>query len=241
MAQTCHDNGPPWVLGLNGLLSSFVHNYAHLASPLTDLLQKSKFEWNQEAQTAFETLKKAMSTLPVLALPNFSLVFDVTTDASGTGIGAVLSQNDKPIAFFSKKLSPRMRTSSTYIRELFAIIEAVKKWRQYLLGRKFQIFTDQRSLKHLLTQVIQSPDQHKWASKLLGYDFEVHYKPGKENRVADALSRIDDSQLLSISVPTFPWLHELRAFYTSTPEGQQLLENVSKKVESFTDYHIHDG
>ncbi|GKB30446.1 ty3-gypsy retrotransposon protein [Tanacetum coccineum] len=228
-------------LGLTGYYRRFVNNYAHIASPLTDLLQKPKFQWNEEAQEAFDTLKTTMSTLHVLALPNFSLVFDVTTDASGSGIGAVLSQEEKLIAFFSKKLSPRMRASSTYIRELYAITEAVKKWRQYLLGRKFRVFTDQRSLKHLLTQVIQSPDQHKWASKLLGYDFEVHYKPGKENRVADALSRVEETQFLSLSVPTFPWLNELRGYYTSTPEGQLLLENVTNKIDSVTDYHIHDG
>nr|GEX51401.1 Ty3/gypsy retrotransposon protein [Tanacetum cinerariifolium] len=118
-------------LGLTGYYRRFVNNYAHIASPLTDFFQKPKFQWNEEALEAFDTLKTTMSTLPVLALPNFSLVFDVTTDASGTGIGAVLSQEEKPIAFFSKKLSSRMRASSTYIRELYAITEAVKKWRQF--------------------------------------------------------------------------------------------------------------
>ncbi|GJS54525.1 ty3-gypsy retrotransposon protein [Tanacetum coccineum] len=228
-------------LGLTGYYRRFVRNYARIASPLTDLLQKFKFEWNDEAQEAFDILKKAMSTLPVLALPDFSLIFDVTTDASGTGIGAVLSQKDKPIAFFSKKLSPRMRSSSTYIRELYAITEAVKKWRHYLLGRKFRVFTDQRSLKHLLTQVVQSPEQYKWASKLLGYDFEVHYKPGKENRVADALSRIEESQLLSLSTPIFPWLQELREYYTNNQEGRDFVSRVAQQVDALPGHHIHDG
>nr|GEV97815.1 Ty3/gypsy retrotransposon protein [Tanacetum cinerariifolium] len=83
-----------------------------------------KLEWNDQANEAFINIKAAMTTLPVLALSNFSVVFDVITDASGTGIGAVLSQHDKPIAFFSKKLCPRMRAASTYIRDLYAITEA---------------------------------------------------------------------------------------------------------------------
>nr|GFA13793.1 Ty3/gypsy retrotransposon protein [Tanacetum cinerariifolium] len=182
-----------------------------------------------------------MSILPVLALLDFSLIFDVTTDALGSSIGAVLSQQDKPIAFFSKKLSPRMRSSSTYIRELFAITEAVKRWHHYLLGRKFCIFTDQRSLKHLLTQVVQSPEQYKWASKLLGHDFEVHYKPEKENRVADALSRIEESQLMSLSTPIFPWLQELCEYYTNTQEGREFLSRVVQQVDALPGHHIHDG
>nr|GEW13498.1 Ty3/gypsy retrotransposon protein [Tanacetum cinerariifolium] len=163
------------------------------------------------------------------------------TGLRGTGIGAVLSQQDKPIAFFSKKLSPRMRSASTYIRELYAITEAVKKWRHYLLGRTFRVFTDQRSLKHLLTQLVQSPDQYKWASKLLGYDFEVHYKPEKENHVADALSRIEESQLLSLSTPIFPWLQELRDCYSTTSEGREFVTRVAQRVDALPDHHIHDG
>ncbi|GKC91091.1 ty3-gypsy retrotransposon protein [Tanacetum coccineum] len=141
----------------------------------------------------------------------------------------------------SKKLSPRMRSSSTYIRELYANTEAVKKWRHYLLGRTFRVFTDQRSLKHLLTRVVQSPEQYKWASKLLGYDFEIHYKPGKENRVADALSRIEESQLLSLSTPIFPWLQELRDYYSTTPEGREFVTRVAQHVDALPDHHIHDG
>ncbi|KAL4580133.1 hypothetical protein LXL04_016314 [Taraxacum kok-saghyz] len=155
-------------LGLTGYYRRFVQHYATIAAPLTDLLKYKACLSTPQANTEFLSLKSAMSSLIQLALPDFSTTFDVTTDASRTTIGAVLSQHDKPIVFFSKKLNNRMQNASTYVRELYAITEAVKKWRQYLLGCQFRIFTDQRSLKHLLTQVVQTPEQQKWATKLLG-------------------------------------------------------------------------
>ncbi|XP_061338025.1 uncharacterized protein LOC133284906 [Gastrolobium bilobum] len=114
-------------IGLTGYYRRFIRNYAALASPLTDLMKKDAFIWNDEAATAFAALKEVMSTTPVLALPDFSLPFIVETDASAVGVGAVLHQLDHPIAFFSKKLGPRMRVASTYVRELYALTEAVKK------------------------------------------------------------------------------------------------------------------
>lgn len=102
----------------------------------------------------FLQLKEALSNVPVLCLPDFQKIFTVETDALGDGNGAVLSQDGHPIVFFSLKLSSRMRVFSTYHREMFAITTAVQKWHQYLLGRKFLIFTDQQPLKSLTTQVI---------------------------------------------------------------------------------------
>ena len=190
-------------LGLTGFYRRFVKNYAAIASPLTDILKLPIFSSNSLAATTFDNLKKAMMKLPLLNLPDFSLPFEVTTDASGTAIGAVFSQQHQPIAFFSKKLNPRMAASSTYVRELYALIEAVKKWRQYLLGHTFKIFTDHKSLKSLMTQTIQTPEQQKWLTKLMDYNYEIHYTLRKDNIVADALSRSSDtpepSQFMVIS------------------------------------------
>ncbi|KAL1555793.1 hypothetical protein AAHA92_11493 [Salvia divinorum] len=114
-------------LGLTGYYRRFVEHYAMVAAPLTDLLKKEAFVWSDGAEAAFATLKRAMTSAPVLRLPDFDLQFCVETDASDVGIGAVLMQNSHPIAFFSKKLGPRRRVASTYHKELYAIVEAVQK------------------------------------------------------------------------------------------------------------------
>ncbi|XP_058726191.1 uncharacterized protein LOC131597514 [Vicia villosa] len=137
-------------LGLTEFYRRFVRHYASLAAPLTDLLSSTKLHWSTEAESAFTTLKQKMTETPVLCLPDFSKLFVLETDASGVAIGAVLSQSGHPLAFFSKKMCPRLQNSSVYVREMYAITESVKKWRQYLIGRHFHIYTDQRSLKNLL-------------------------------------------------------------------------------------------
>ncbi|KAL0388980.1 UNVERIFIED_CONTAM: Retrovirus-related Pol polyprotein from transposon [Sesamum calycinum] len=138
-------------LGITGYYRRFVRNYASIAAPLTDLLKQSSFSWPPAAAAAFLALRAALLVILTLRLPDFSLPFEVTTDTSQTAIGAVLSQGRHPIAFFSKKISARLQVSSAYEWEMFAITEAVRKWRHYLLGWKFFIYTDQQSLRSLLT------------------------------------------------------------------------------------------
>lgn len=175
-------------LGLIGYYRCFIKGYVAIASPLTESLKKDGFLWNSQATEAFKNLKQAMTNAPVLALPDFDQPFILETDASDSGIGAILSQAKHLIAYFSRKLSPRMQKQSTYVRELYAISEVISKFRHYLLGHKFIIRTDQKSIKSLTEQAIQTPEQQAWLHKFPDYDFVIEYKPEKENIAADALS-----------------------------------------------------
>lgn len=218
-------------LGLTGFYRKFIKDYASIATPLTTLLCKDAFEWTEASQAAFDKLKLAMTRAPILALPNFSKPFVVEIDASQTTMGAVLVQKGHPVAFFSKVFGPRMTHASTYIRERHTIVMAVRKWRQYLLRRSFTIL-DHKSLQELMTQVIQTPEQHYYLSKLLGFDYTIRYKAGASNVVADALSRAppSPSQLLLLSVPHLDFLDERytlnQSFKRYFPKSRPTLQTI---------------
>ncbi|CAM8956675.1 unnamed protein product [Rhodiola kirilowii] len=230
-------------LGLTGYYRKFMAQYASIVAPLTSLLRKDSFVWTEAASAAFAHLKTALTTTPVLALPDFTEPFIVHTDAVGLGVGAVLSQKGRPIAYFSKILPPRLRDSSVYNRELCAVVQAILKWRQYLLGSRFTIITDHQPLKSLLTQTVQTPDQQRWVAKLLGFDFDVHYTPGKENVPADALSRIPQStqpELCAISSPVLGILGALRSFFTTDASSTKLIADITASPTEFPDYKVRD-
>ncbi|KAL9448142.1 hypothetical protein AB3S75_015587 [Citrus x aurantiifolia] len=139
-----------------------------------------------------------MTTTPILAMPNFNETFTIETNTSRDGIGAVLTQQGRPIAFMSWALGVTKRTLSIYAKEMLAILQAVRTWRLYLLGRKFFIQIDQRGLKYLMEQRIRTTEQQKWVAKLSGYDYEIVYRPRRENSTADSLSKVPGSPILSV-------------------------------------------
>lgn len=150
-----------------------------------------------------------MTTIPVLAVTNFDKEFVIETDASGKGLGAVLMQEGRPIAFMSQTLCDTAQKKSVYERELMHVVITVQKWRPYLLRRHFKVHTDQKSLKFLTGQRIMSERQQKWISKLLGYDLQIVYKPGRENGVADALSRkMQFSDIITVHCEAWDGLEE---------------------------------
>ena len=176
-------------LSLTGYYRHFVRGYGKIAEPLTQLLRKNSFQWGSAAAKAFTDLKIAMTIVFVLAMLDFGKEFVLETDASGIGLGAVLMQGGRPIAFMSQALLEPTRAKLVYERELMAIVLALQKWRHYLLGRHFKVRTDKKSFCHLLDQRVIGAEQQKWMMKLRGYDFEIQYRPGGENKAANALSK----------------------------------------------------
>lgn len=226
-------------LGLAGFYRCFIQGYASITTPLTTLLTCKNFDWPPSTQLAFDQLKIAVSSDPVLRLPDFSILFVLEMDASGIGMGVVLTQKGHPIAFFSKAFSPKLLQASTYVRELATITVAVKKWRQYLLGHHFTILTNHRSLKELMTQVIQTPEQHVYLARLIGYDYSIQFRSGNTNVVDGALSRINNTQTgtcLLLSMPNFVFLEDLKRELANYPTFLELQQNLRKHLENYPDH-----
>jgi hypothetical protein len=134
-------------------------------------------------------LRQHLTTAPVLAQPDNTKSFDVYCDASGTGLGCVLMQDNQVIAYASRALRPHEQNYPTHDLELAAVVHALKIWRHYLMGAHFNIYTDHKTLKYIFTQADLNMRQRRWLELIKDYDLEVHYHPGKANVVAYALSR----------------------------------------------------
>lgn len=137
-------------LGLTGYYRKFICNYGKIATPMTSMLKKNYFKWDEVLLKAFEKLKQAVSQPPLLVLFDFSKTFVIECDASGCSICVVLMQEGRPTAFLSQALKGKVLHLSTYEKELIALVMEIKKWRPYLLGRPFKIKTDNQNLKFLL-------------------------------------------------------------------------------------------
>jgi hypothetical protein len=179
-------------------------------------------------------------TAPVLGLPNFNLPFTLETDASGTGLGSVIMQAGKPLAYYSSSLCPRNAALSTYEKEALAIIESLKRWCHYFLGNKLIIKTDQESLKFMTDQRMATGIQHKLMLKLLEFDFTLEYKKGKENVVADALSRKQHT-VLALSAVTPLWITEVENSYSSNANCKLLLEQLLLSPDCKSPYTLQAG
>ena len=177
-------------LGLASYCRRFVENFSKIAKPLSNLLQKHvKYVWSPECDIAFNTLKEKLITAPVLTPPDESKPYEVFCDASLQGLGAVLMQEKKVVAYTCRQLKPNEKNYPTHDLELAAVVHALLTWRHLLLGRKVDIFTDHKSLKYIFTQPNLNLRQTRWVEMIQEYNPSIEYTPGKANVIADALSR----------------------------------------------------
>ncbi|GJZ58234.1 putative reverse transcriptase domain-containing protein [Tanacetum coccineum] len=177
-------------LGLAGYYRRFIENFSKIAKPLTSLTQKNqKYEWGEKQEEAFQTLKDNLCNAPILSLPDGVEDFVVYCDASNQGLGCVLMQRDKVIAYASRQLKSHEKNYTTHDLELGAVVFALKIWRHYLYGTKSVIYTDHKSLQHIFDQKELNMRQRRWLELFSDYECEIKYHPGKANVVADALSR----------------------------------------------------
>ena len=177
----------------------------------------------------------------MLALPDFSKTFSVETDASGTGIGAVLMQGGHPLAYLSRALGPRSQGLSTYEKEYMAILMVLEQWRSYLQHAEFQIVTDHRSLVQLTEQRLHTPWQQKVFAKLVGLQYKIVYRKGADNGVADALSRIPSSQLAAVSVCQPQWLADVLSIYAQDVCAREVLTKLSVTPDAVPGFTLRDG
>ncbi|GJZ76020.1 putative reverse transcriptase domain-containing protein [Tanacetum coccineum] len=186
-------------LGLAGYYQRFIKDFSKIAKSLTELTQKNKkYIWGEDQESAFQLLKQKLCEALILALPEGNDDFVVYCDASHQGLGAVLMQREKVIAYASRQLKPNEENYTTHDLELGAVVFALKIWRHYLYGTKCTVFTDHKSLQHILDQKELNMRQRRWLELLADYDCEIRYHPGKANVIADALSRKEQIKPLRV-------------------------------------------
>ncbi|GKC74984.1 putative reverse transcriptase domain-containing protein [Tanacetum coccineum] len=186
-------------LGLASYYQQFIKGFSKIAKPMMKLTQKNaKFDWSEKVDAAFKLLKQKLCSAPILLLPKGSEDFVVYCDASRKGLGAVLMQREKVIGYASRQLKIHEKNYTTHDLELRAVVFALKMWRHYFFGTKCVVFTDHKSLQHILDQKELNMRQRRRLELLSDYDCEIRYHPGKANVVVDALSQKEQIKPLRV-------------------------------------------
>ena len=228
-------------LGLANTIHRFVQRHADVVAPLSDLLKGAKvqknqmkpFEWNSEAQVHFEAAKTALTSPAMLAMFDPAKPVHLYTDWSEKAIGSYICQPDSsgiehPVAYASRKCNPAESKYHPYMGEILALVEALRTHRHYLMGPSVRVFTDHRSLEHILDQPKLRPVQHRWLADILTYDFQIQWTPGNWNTVADAISRRSYRKDAATST-----LNAMDAYYTVSHD---LLADIKAQCQRDEEY-----
>ena len=209
-------------LGLAGYYRRFIEDFSRLAEPMTRLTRKEvKFDWDDRCEEAFQELKRRLTTAPILIVPDRGQGYIVYCDASRAGLGCVLMHFRRVVAYGSRQLKNHEQNYPTHDMELAAVIFALKIWRHYLYGEQFKVYSDHKSLKYIFMQHDRNMRQRIWMEFLEECDFTLHYHPGKENVVADALSRKSRGALASIASREWRMLETVGQFGIQYSEQAQ--------------------
>ena len=241
-------------LGLASYYRRFIPNFADLSEPLNDLTKKSnKFDWTDRCEESFKSLIRALTNPPVLVFPDLRKPFRITTDASGVGIGAILSQLDenrceRVIAYASRTLNKAERNYPTIERELLAIVWATKQYKQYIFGTTFELVTDHKPLTYLKNLGDTSSRIANWKVRLEEFSFSIVYKKGAANTNADVLSRIErdnaEEEVMAVSseiVQQKVDAEDVRRWQREDEDVNRLKAETEKRGGSYNNYTIDDG
>jgi hypothetical protein len=230
-------------LGAAQYWRKFIANFSSIAAPLHVVTSvKQVFQWGGKQQKAFDALKEKISSVPVLALPNLRQPLKIQIDASNYAMGAILLQHGKPICFHSETFNGAVINYPTYDKELYALVQSVKKWKHYLLGKETIVHTDNQPLQYLQSKTkLQQARHFRWMGFLQQFHLVIRYKKGIYNKVVDMLSRPIISA--SIILKHSPIMHESYVEkYALDTDFKEVYETLchSNHVEEL-DYHVHDN
>jgi hypothetical protein len=231
--------------GLASFYQKFIRNFSGISVAMMDTVKKQHktFHWIAEAEKIFNLLKRKITKQPVLVLPDFMKTFQVKCDASGYAIGAVLSQEDRLVTYLSKKLDETNMKYSMYDKEFYAIIQALKKWRHYLIPKEFVLYNDNHALQFVTQQEKLNQKHAKWVEYMQNFTFVIKHISGTANKVADALSRkcllLQEFRVKTLG---FENLRDMYAEDVDFREAYEAAENPILRDQSpWIDYMIHEG
>ena len=209
-------------LGLAGYYGRFIEDFSRIAAPMTRLNRKEvKFDWDDRCEEAFQELKRRLTLASILIVSDRGQGYTMYCDASRAGLGCVLMQSGRVVAYGSYKLKNHEQNYPTHNIELATVVFALKIWSHYLYGEEFEVYSDHKSLKYIFMQRDLNMRQHRWMEFLEDYDFTLHYHLGKANVVADALSRKSRGVLASIASREWRMLETVGQFGLQYSEQAQ--------------------
>jgi len=191
----------------------------------------------------FQLLKRKITEKPILRLPDFKKKIQVRCDASGTTIGAILSQEDKPVAYFSEKLSESRQKYMSFDKELYVVVQLLKHWGHYLLANEFVLFSNNSTLRYIMQQHKMNHKHAKWVEYLQSFTFVLKHISGQANKVANALSRRNlILQESTIQVLGFEHLKDLYEVDADFKEAYEACQNpLLRDNSSWLDYNMQEG